>query len=45
MDYKKTYGIPRLLLFINFEKAFHSLGWNFMFKPLEVFGFGPSLTR
>ena len=45
MDYTKTYGIPRLLLFINFEKAFNSLGWNFMFKPLEVFGLGPSFTR
>ena len=41
----KTYDIPGLLLFIDFEKAFDSLEWNFMFKCLEVFGFGPSLTR
>ena len=33
-----------MLLFIDFEKAFDSLEWNFMFKCLEVFGFGPSLT-
>lgn len=45
MDYTKTYVIPGLLLFIDFEKAFNSLEWNFMFKCLEVFGFGPSLTR
>jgi len=45
MDYTKTYDIPGLLLFIDFEKAFDSLDWNFMFKCLEVFGFGPSLTR
>ena len=45
MDYTKTYDIPGLLLFIDFEKAFDSLEWNFMFKCLEVFGFGPSLTR
>ena len=45
MDYTKTYDIPGLLLFIDFEKASDSLEWNFMFKCLEVFGFGPSLTR
>ena len=45
MHYTKTYDIPGLLLFIDFEKAFDSLEWNFMFKCLEVFGFGPSLTR
>ena len=46
MDYTKTYDmIAGLLLFIDFEKAFDSLEWNFMFKCLEVFGFGPSLTR
>lgn len=45
MDYTKTYDIPGLLLFIDFEKAFDSLEWNFMFRCLEVFGFGRSLTR
>ena len=45
MDYTKTYDIPGLPLFIDFEKAFDSLEWNFMFKCLEVFGFGSSLTR
>ena len=43
--YSKTHDIPGLLLFIDFEKAFDRLEWNFMFKRLEVFGFGPSLTR
>ena len=45
MDYTKTYDIPGLLLFIDFEKAFDTLEWNFMFKCLEAFGFGPGLTR
>lgn len=44
MNYTKTYDIPRLLLFVGFEKAFDSLEWNFMFKCLEVFGFGPNVT-
>ena len=45
MDYTKTYDIPGLLLFVDFEKAFDSLEWNFMLECLEVFGFGPSLIR
>jgi len=45
MDYMKTYDIPGLLLFIDIEKAFDSLECNFMFKCLEVFRFGPRLTR
>ena len=43
MDYTKTYEIPGLLLCIDFEKAFDSLEWNFMFKCLEVFDLDPVL--
>ena len=42
---KKKQNIPGILLFIDFEKAFDSLDWNFMLKCLTVFGFGPSLMR
>ena len=45
MEYTKTFDIPSILLFIDFEKAFRSLEWNFMFKCLEIFGFGHSLVR
>ena len=45
MEYTKTVNIPVILLFIDFEKAFDSLEWNFMFKCLEAFGFGHSLIR
>ena len=44
-EYTKTYDILGLLLFIDFKKAFDSLEWKFMFKCLEIFGFGSSLTR
>ena len=45
MEYTKTLFIPGMLLFIDFEKAFDSLDWNFMFKCLEIFGFGHNLVR
>ena len=34
-----------LVWFIDFEKAFDSLDWDFMLKCLDAFGFGPSLKR
>ena len=36
MDYTKTYDIPGLVLFIDFEKAFDSLEWNFMFEWIWI---------
>ena len=45
MEYTKTFNITGILLFKDFEKAFDSLEWNFMFKCLEIFGFGNSLAR
>ena len=45
MEYTKTMNIPGILLLIDFEKAFDSLEWNFMFKCLEIFGFSHSLVR
>ena len=37
--------IPGLLLFLDFEKAFDTLGWSFINKTLQHFGFGPSLLN
>ena len=45
MEYTKKFNIPGILLFIDFKKAFDSLEWNFMFKCLEIFGFGHRLVR
>jgi len=43
MDFTKKENIPGILLFIDSEKAFDSVDWNFMLKCLDVFGFGPNL--
>ena len=34
-------NIPSLVTFIDFQKAFDTLEWNFVFSCLEAFGFGP----
>ena len=35
MDYTKEQNVPGILLFIDFEKAFDSLHWNFYAKMPE----------
>ena len=40
MDYTVEESIPGLLIFIDFEKAFDSVEWDFLFKCLEAFNFG-----
>ena len=34
-----------LFLFLDFEKAFDSIEWNFLFKTLEKFNFGDNFIR
>ena len=43
INYAKEKNVPGLLLFVDFEKAFDSLEWNFIEKTLAHFNFGPSL--
>ena len=45
MDYTKLYNLPGLMVTIDFEKAFDSLSWNFLFKTLEKLNFGESFVR
>ena len=41
MDYTKAKNLPGILLFIDFEKAFDSLEWDFVNKCLQLFNVGP----
>ena len=43
MKYTELNDIPGLILLIDFEKAFDSVSWSFIFKVLKFFKFGDSL--
>ncbi|KAL9968770.1 hypothetical protein ACROYT_G020892 [Oculina patagonica] len=45
MDFTERENIPGLLIFIDFRKAFDTLEWNFLFKCLDAFNFGPEFKR
>jgi len=38
-------NIQSLMIFIDFQKAFDSLGWNYLLKCLQYFNFGPDFIR
>ena len=42
MQYTEENNIPGLLLSVDFEKAFDSVSWSFIYKVMEFFGFGKS---
>ena len=44
IQYATQYNVPGFLLFKDFEKAFDSLEWPFIFDTLRFFGFEPSLN-
>ena len=37
--------IPGMILLVDFEKAFDSVSWSFMYKTLHFFNFGPDIIR
>ena len=43
IKYAENKGLPGLLLFLGFEKAFDTLEWSFINQTLRHYGFGPSL--
>ena len=45
MHFTKENNIPGLAVFLDFEKAFVSIEWNFIHKCLETFNFGHDLRQ
>lgn len=45
MNYTELHRIPGLLMLIDFEKAFDTISWKFIFETLDFFKFGPSIKK
>ena len=45
LEYTKRKQLSGMLLCLDFQKAFDSLEWNFMFKALKAFNFGDSFIK
>eukprot|EP00745_Piridium_sociabile_P023672 TRINITY_DN36_c0_g2_i3.p1 TRINITY_DN36_c0_g2~~TRINITY_DN36_c0_g2_i3.p1 ORF type:complete len:188 (-),score=17.16 TRINITY_DN36_c0_g2_i3:34-597(-) len=45
MTYLDIRKLPGLLLCLDFQKAFDSLDWQFLFKSLRAYGFGEQLCK
>lgn len=45
MNFTEINNIPGLLIFIDFEKAFDSVSWNFPEKVMDFFNFGDSFKK
>lgn len=43
MNYTEQNQIPGLLMLIDFEKAFDSISWRFIYQTLDLFNFGDSI--
>ncbi|MCU7801037.1 MAG: reverse transcriptase family protein, partial [gamma proteobacterium symbiont of Lucinoma myriamae] len=45
INHTEKHQIPGMLLLIDFEKAFDSVSWDFLFKVLDFFNFGRSFKK
>ena len=45
IEHTNEQNIPGLLLLIDFEKAFDSISWEFIFQVLEIFNLGDDLIK
>ena len=45
LSHTEKHNIPGLLLLIDFEKAFDSVAWSYIFKVLNFFNFGDSIKK
>ena len=45
MKITKIQNLPGLMILVDFEKAYDSLEWNFLFKALKKCNFGDSFIK
>ena len=45
MSYAEKHTIPGLIMLIDFEKAFDSVSWSFLYNVLETFGFDDNFIK
>ena len=45
LHYTEKENIPGLLMLIDFEKAFDSVSWEFLYATLKLLGFGPKMIK
>ena len=43
--YTEKHKLPGMLLLVDFEKAFDSVSWDFLFRVLDFFNFGDSFIK
>ena len=45
LKYTEDFDISGLLVLVDFEKAFDSISWKFLYSVLNYFNFGPSILK
>ena len=45
MEYTEAKKLPGILLFIDFCTAFDTIEWKFIHKCIELYNFGPNITK
>ena len=45
MDFAAKENIPGPMIFIDFQKAFDSIEWDYLLSCLDMFNFGPDFIR